>query len=1022
MPTENDKLIAREQLASFIERYNQTLRRENADDVSEETVRSWLNELLAIFGWNVQDTSQVLQERTLRGVHRERLDTIHAHHRRPDYTLVNGPNIKTFLDAKALSVDIFTSADAAYQIRCYGWSARVPCAFVSNLEQLVIYDTRFIPAENQPANAGTKQFTIDSYLENFDSIFDHLWHDNICDNNLERLYETRAAEGRNQVDKLFTDILSDFRLTLATNLLVNNNALVTNDAVLNYYTQVILDRIVFIRVCESKGIEEIETLLNFAHAEGGFWHNFKQSCYMEFYSHYDGAMFDRDDRFQRLCLDDDVLMQFINKLYYPYPYRFDVIPVKVIAGIYEEFLGEQLCIRNGLVTKETKDEYVRTNGAVCTPEHIVDMVCKQTLQLENINTIEELLNIKLLDPCCGSGVFAIASYDILANKMMEILAQNEEQQALHTSYFCIVEDQLFLTVEGRRALVTNCIHGIDCDESAVEVTKMSLALKIVDGSNPLAWNNIGVFGERILRDIAQNIKLGNTLVSGITGVTPDEALAIKPIDLVSAFQDVFALHGGFSYVIGNPPYVETKHYKAALPIMHRFLSNSYVSFEGKADLAVLFIERCMELLSGTGKLGFIIQRRWFKTEYGKAARRMIADGQHLEKLIDFQANDIFRGRMTYVSIVVLSRCPVELVKYMCISESSEEIKSIFENNRDINNIGGHQYAQLPHTSSDTPWNYENHAVIAIRNRLAMAIGTLADVDGLSVKDGIQALWKKMYHLTNVRFADGIAQGLNGFRETVRVEADCLRGIVYNKVFYPFKELQPDAYCIFPYEGASTTVIPYHELQHRFPLLYDYLSTNEARIKEKVECRADELWHTFTREHNHALYNVDKIIIPMTARDTIATYVCDRGMYMDNSNVWFISMPTANQQMMKAIACIINSTVFSVLGKAGANPQSGGYYKFNKQFLLPIPFPVEQLHADNEMVQQLANLYDHIIELQRAYISSTPEQKAILQPMLRARWIELDEVCYRSYSIQPEERTLIANIGRTEDRISLINEV
>lgn len=324
----------------------------------------------------------------------------------------------------------------------------------------------------------------------------------------------------------------------------------------------------------------------------------------------------------------------------------------------------------------------------------------------------------------------------------------------------------------------------------------------------LAWNNIGVFGERILRDIAQNIKLGNTLVSGITGLTPDEALAIKPIDLVSAFQDVFALHGGFSYVIGNPPYVETKHYKAALPIMHRFLSNSYVSFEGKADLSILFIERCMELLSGTGKLGFIIQRRWFKTEYGKAARRMIADGQHLEKLIDFQANDIFRGRMTYVSIVVLSRCPVELVKYMCISESSEEIKSIFENNRDINNIGGHQYAQLPHTSSDTPWNYENQAVIAIRNRLAMAIGTLADVDGLSVKDGIQALWKKMYHLTNVRFADGIAQGLNGFRETVRVEADCLRGIVYNKVFYPFKELQPDAYCIFPYDHA-----PGHELFH-----------------------------------------------------------------------------------------------------------------------------------------------------------------------------------------------------------------
>ena len=104
------------QLTELIVRYNNTLRNENRDIVSEETVRTWINELLGIFGWNVQDTSQILQEQTLRGIQRQRLQEIHSPHKRPDYTFLNGTNIKSFLDAKALDVDIFTDIDVAYQI------------------------------------------------------------------------------------------------------------------------------------------------------------------------------------------------------------------------------------------------------------------------------------------------------------------------------------------------------------------------------------------------------------------------------------------------------------------------------------------------------------------------------------------------------------------------------------------------------------------------------------------------------------------------------------------------------------------------------------------------------------------------------------------------------------------------------------------------------------------------------------------------------------------------------------------
>ncbi|MBQ4059487.1 MAG: Eco57I restriction-modification methylase domain-containing protein [Lachnospiraceae bacterium] len=1022
MLTEQIKNTAKDKLAHLIQRYNATTRLANHNDVSEETIRTWLNEFLLIFGWDVQNTSYVLQEHVLRGVQYQRLREINSPHRRPDYTLLNGANIKTFLDAKSLDVDIFTDTDAAYQIRSYGWSAQSPCAFVSNFEQLVIYDTRFVPSTTQTANSSVIQISIDEYLDNFDVIIDHLWHDSICNNHLDELYSTTEVEGRNRVDSQFMNILTDFRKELASNLYKNNTALISTNDLLNYYTQVILDRIVFIRVCESKGIEEQEKLKSFANSNDGFWESFKRSCYMEFHSHYDGAMFSLDSTFNQLVIDDVILNQFINKLYYPFPYRFDVIPVKVIANIYEEFLGKQLVIDSNSVTEVTKEEYIRTNGAVATPEHIVEMICKQTLELNTIENVDDLLKIKVLDPCCGSGVFVVSCYECLATKMVQLLQSNASDREKYSEYYYISNNQWYLTVVGRRAIVKNCIFAIDCDEAAIEVTKMSLALKIVDGNSPLAWEGIGVFGDKILREIADNIKLGNTLVDLDETIPVTLIPSIKPMDIKECFGDVFNTFGGFTYVIGNPPYVETKHYKAASPCMHSYLTENYVTFEGKADLAVLFIERCLDLLSNRGKIGFIIQRRWFKTEYGKATRSLINNGKHLKKLIDFKATDIFKGRMVYPSIMILSKQPCENTEYYFMPCDSTTIKSRFENSTFDGRFEECTFEKLPLLTGNEAWNFENYNITQIAKKLTDKWGTFSEYPKLKIKDGIQVLWKKMYHLKRVTFANGIATGINGFNETVQVEADALRGVIYNKVFYPFKNVDPDAYAIFPYEGESTDAIPFSSLKNRFPLLHTYLQKNESRIKKEVSYRDGDYWHTYTREHNHSLYSIDKIIVPMTARDTIGTFIADKGLYMDNSNVWFVCVEDANKELMKAITCIINSTIFSVLGKTGANPQAGGYYKFNKQFLAPIPFPSAKLRGNCITTNILSTLYDDIAELQKQYIHAPSSVKEMLTHSLNRKWIELDDICYSLYEVNDTERKLIDSLGRTIDRIELLNGV
>lgn len=1013
-----EKLEALKELKNLIEKYNNTIRYKDKKSISEETIRTWINDFLYIFGWDVQDTTHVLQERVLKDQKiKNNLKSINSTHSKPDYTFIYGNNIKTFLDAKSLDVNIFTDKDAAFQIRSYGWSAGIPCSFITNFEQFCIFDTRLRPTINASAKTGVIQLTVDQYIEWFDCLYEHLSYAEIINGNLNLLYDNKKIEGIQSIDKSFLEDLSKYRTIIAEDLFAQNREIIKNDEILNYYTQIILDRVIFIRVCESKGIEKIELLKNLRYEPIGAWESFKNACKGEFYKHYDGAMFEIDSLFQSLKLDNTLFNDFIDSLYYPNPYKFDIIPISIIANIYEQFLGKQLSTENGHIQEVIKEDYIKTNGAIPTPKHIVSKVCKETLELEKIQTITDLLSLKILDPCCGSGIFLITAYEILEKKIIELVKKNCKDFNMYKDLFYVKDDAVILTVKGRRALITNCIHGIDYDYSAVEVIKMSLALKIVEGTNQLNLESIGFFGEKILREISTNIKAGNTLVDTDSNFDPNTALKLKPLDLKNSFYNIFSSKSGFDFIIGNPPYVETKYYKEFLPSMHAYLSNKYDCFHKKADLAVLFIERCMNILNKDGVLGFIIQRRWFRTQYGEKIRNLISSKKQLSKLIDYKATDIFPGRITYVSILVLSKREKTEFLYQFNTKDSQEIKRLYNINNTSKLMVEEDNIKLQIPDTGKLWGFEYHEIYSLNNTLTHSIGVLGDVKGLKIRDGIQALWKKYYHFKPISIDEKYITGKNGAGEKETLERAAMKAVLYNRDFYPFMDVYPDAYSIFPYDGESTNVLSLSFIKTNYPKLYDYLIRHEELIKNNVETRKDGLWYAFTREHNHTLYNSLKIIVPMTSVDTIATAIPDKGIYMDNANVWFITIEKTDKNTMKALSCLINSTVFSVLAKSGANPQSGGYFKFNKQFLIPVAFPCEKFN-DDKVIYKLSQYYDDIKQFQDKYLSCSVNEKDILSASLNTKWNELDNYCYELYGLKDEEVDKLKSVGRT-DRLPLI---
>ncbi|MCL2865711.1 MAG: BREX-1 system adenine-specific DNA-methyltransferase PglX [Lachnospiraceae bacterium] len=632
---------------------------------------------------------------------------------------------------------------------------------------------------------------------------------------------------------------------------------------------------------------------------------------------------------------------------------------------------------------------------------------------------------KNIDPACGSGAFLVVCFELISQRLIEIHSYMSELENAN-SYFVTNNNKTYLTVDAKREIIKNCLYGVDVDEAAIEVSKMSLALKVIDDNDLSILEEIGVFGGKILRDVHSNIKLGNTLVDIDISLSPEKWQSVKPLDIFnSGFADVFSNHGGFDFVVGNPPYVETKHYRLASPSMHEYIKEKFISFEGKADLAIIFIERCLSFLNGNGRLGFIVQKRFFKTTYGKAIRQMLSNRHSINKVIDIKTDKLFPGRMTYVAIMILTSHKNDAFLYESIPYEPIDLKTHFEkviteNDETIEQV----FIPTSVLSDGDVWAFESYKLLEQITELSKRFGAFGNYPNLHIKDGVQVLWKKVYHLTDYVISNGFVTGNNGFGENVKIELAATRPIIYNRLFHCFMDLQPTAYAIVPYEGSENkTPIKISEMKRRFPLAYAYLVKYEEIIKANVNYfNDDELWHTYTRVHNHDTFLEKKIIIPMTAKDTIATCSLDEGLYMDNANVWFIKVVGADDSEMKALTAIINSTAFSVFAKATANPQSGGYYKLNKQFLYPVPFPIKNIVGNKSIIEQLALLHDEIATLQNNFASSTPTSRDIVRSALEKKWSELDNICFILYELDEAQTQLIHNEGRTVCRVSLLGGV
>jgi type I restriction-modification system DNA methylase subunit len=506
--------------------------------------------------------------------------------------------------------------------------------------------------------------------------------------------KSRLKKGTATVDDAFLKEIEDWRDLLARNIAIRNPELSQRE--LNFAVQRTIDRIVFLRICEDRGIEEygrLQMQLNGTNVYKRLVQLFSQAD-----DRYNSGLFhfqkekerheEPDKLTPNISIDDKPLKDIINRLYYPEsPYEFSVLSADILGQVYEQFLGKVIRLTAGHQAKvEEKPEVRKAGGVYYTPKYIVDYIVKNTVGTllgdgvdgqpplksplgkggdRGVNPVtpKEAANLKILDPACGSGSFLLGAYQYLLDWHLKWYIDNEPEKWAKAKQLSIYQGpspdpntpNWSLTTSEKKRILLNNIYGVDIDSQAVEVTKLSLLLKVLEGeSNQTLANQLRMFHERALPDLGDNIKCGNSLIGYdyekqlTIQLNDEEIVRINAFDWENEFPEIIK-GGGFDAVIGNPPYgaLFSNEDKA-------YLGKHFAAIVGKYDSYGFFIEKGLHLLRTAGVLGFITPHTWLTVIEAEKLREFILKEATISELVRLPTR-VFRNATVNTILMFLMK-------------------------------------------------------------------------------------------------------------------------------------------------------------------------------------------------------------------------------------------------------------------------------------------------------------------------------------------------------------------------------
>ena len=526
--------------------------------------RDFLDPFFEALGWDM--TNRQGYSESYREVVNEPSVEVEGQSRAADYAFRVGDRNIFFVEAKKPAVNIETNPEPAFQLKRYGWSAKLSISILTDFEGFAVYDCTKKPKHGESPSVGrVLLYSYQDYISQWDEIYARFSRKAVYSGAFDQFVAGNSSKrGTTDVDDAFLEEMERWREVLAHNIALRNPGLSPRE--LNTAVQTTIDRLIFLRICEDRGIEPQDSLRNATDGKDVYAdlvELFKTADknYNSGLFHFNsekGQSSQPDTLTLNLKIDDKVLKDILANLYYPLsPYAFNYIPADILGQVYERFLGKVIRLTAGHQAKvEEKPEVRKAGGVYYTPTYIVEYIVKHTVgELLKDQTPETLKNkpLRVLDPACGSGSFLLGAYQYLLDWYLDWYVQNDPGRWAKGKNPVVFEglDGWQLTMEKKKEILLNHIFGVDIDAQAVEVTKLSLLLKVVERPGQLS-----LLQERILPDLGRNIQCGNSLIGpdyfsgGQLGMfDTEEQYRVNPFDWHKAFPAVFKGTGRNLYLV-----------------------------------------------------------------------------------------------------------------------------------------------------------------------------------------------------------------------------------------------------------------------------------------------------------------------------------------------------------------------------------------------------------------------------------------------------------------------------------------
>ena len=893
-----------------------------------------------------------------------------------------------------------------------------------------MYDCTFRPRPSDKASrARIQYFRFEEYPDRWRELWEVFSREAVWSGAFDQYAASKRKRGTSEVDVEFLKEIEGWRESLARNIALRNKDLSSDD--LNAAVQLTIDRVVFLRMAEDRGLEPYEQLLKLCKRPDIYARFMRDLCRRAdekynsglFHFQKEAAVSEAPDRITpKLTVDDKVFKPILQSLYFAHgsPYHFGVLPVEILGTVYERFLGKVIRLTAGHQAKiEEKPEVRKAGGVYYTPAYIVDYIVKHTVgrQIEGRSPAQlaggkdKSQRFRVLDMACGSGSFLLGAFQCLLDYCLKWYIEHKPESNMTAVYKDPRKGHWRLTIEEKKRILTTHLFGVDIDPQAVEVSKLSLLLKVLEGETDQSLS-LGLlpFSDRALPNLADNIKCGNSLIgpdyfTGRLIPDPDEMKRVNPFDWAQAFPAAMSA-GGFDCIIGNPPYIRIQTMKEWAPLEVEIYKELFrAGRTGNYDIYVVFIEQGLKLLNAKGQLGFICPHKFFNSKYGEPVRGIIATGKHLSHVVHFGDQQVFDGATTYTCLLFLSESPVPVCRLATVSEliAWRAAGKAIEGKVKATQITGEE------------WNFavgDGAALFAKLSRMPVKLGDVADI-----YVGLQTSADPVFLFKDVPSLRGKAVSVYSKQlgETVLIETGLLKPVVRSGCIGRYYA-DATAAVLFPYAIADGKAVLLAEsvMRKAYPKAWAYLRRNMSILAEREhgKFRATGWYQLYPK--NLDLWEQPKILVP---------YMITRlSAYFDPGSNYFVNVTTGGfgvtvapeQGDLRYFTGLLNSRLLDWAMKKVSTSFHGGYFAANKQFLVQLPIRALDLRDPKDKGQhdRMVSLVDSMQTLQGRFAAAkSAGQKGVIRRQIDATDREIDRLVYDLYALTSEEIALVEHSGK-----------